>query len=104
MGKQQELINRKNELTTQISQLWDELLEVDEYIAVVRSTGIGEKIQAGQHSPTINLHEVEINLRDAALRRASRLFSETLSELEEVRPECPNCGEIMKKKISESSK
>jgi hypothetical protein len=47
---------------------------------------------------------MEINLRDAALRRASKIFSETLSALEEIRPECPDCGEIMKKKISEPNK
>jgi hypothetical protein len=37
-------------------------------------------------------------MRDAALRRASVLLCETLTKLGEVRPECPNCGEIMTNK------
>jgi hypothetical protein len=44
---------------------------------------------------SVTTRELEINLRDAALRHASKLFTEALSGLHETRPECLNCGNIM---------
>lgn len=101
MSKFQELTIRKDELVSKIAQLCDELTEVNEYITMAGKTDSDKKTQAEQ---TINLRELELNLRDAALRRASGLLSETLSSMEEIRPECPNCGENMKKKGNEPSK
>jgi hypothetical protein len=103
MSKLQELADRKEELVTKVAQLWDELIEVEEYISVIKAK-TDKKPQLEPQDTTINLRKMELNLRDAALRRASKLFSETLSALEEVRPECPNCGEIMKKKINEPNR
>ena len=100
----QELAGRREEIIIKISQLWDELIEVDEYISVSERVEANKNPQNEQQHTTINLREMELNLRDVALRRASGLLSETLSKLDEVRPECQNCGEIMKKKINEPSK
>jgi len=99
MNKLQELTNRKEELVGKIAQLCDELTEVNEYIAVV-----GEARDSKKTGQTMNLHELELNFRDSALRRGSVLLSETLTRMEEIRPECPNCGENMKKKGNEQSK
>jgi DNA repair exonuclease SbcCD ATPase subunit len=101
MSKLQELKSRKEELVTKMAQLCDELTEVNEYISAVEKADSGKKTQTEQ---TINLREIELNFRDAALRRASVLLSETLTSMEEIRPECPNCGENMKKKESEPSR
>ena len=104
MGIKQELTGRREELIIKISQLWDELIEVDEYISVTEVAEASKKPQTEQQNATVNLREMELNLRDAALRRASGLLSETLSKLEEVRPECQNCGDFMKKKKNEPNK
>jgi hypothetical protein len=104
MSISQELTSRREVLITKITELWDELIEVDEYISVTEKSDIGKKTQNEHQNTTINLREMELNLRDIALRRASGLLSEALSELEEVRPECPKCGESMKKKRNEPNK
>ena len=98
MGIKQELTGRREELIIKISQLWDELIEVDEYISVTEGEEASKKLENEQRNATVNLREMELNLRDAALRRASGLLCETLSNLDEVRPECPNCGDLMKKR------
>jgi len=104
VGIKQELTGRREELIIKITQLWDELIEVDEYITVTEGGEPSKKPQSKQQNAMVNLREMELNLRDAALRRASGLLSETLSNLDEVRPECPNCGDLMKKKKNEPNK
>ena len=85
-------------------ELWDEIIEVDEYISVTEGLSVGKNLQNEQQQSVINLREIELILRDAALRRANSVFTEVLSNLEEARPRCPSCGENMKKKEKEPSK
>ena len=38
MNKLQELTSRREELQTKIAQMWDELMEVNEYISVIEES------------------------------------------------------------------
>jgi len=43
MNKLQELTNRREELQTKIVQMWDELMEVNEYILTIEESDKVEK-------------------------------------------------------------
>jgi len=102
MNKLQELTSRREELQTKIAQMWDELMEVNEYISVIEES---DKVKKNLQQTTSelaatgafkNVRQLEIKIRDIAHRRASKLLGETLSAIDDtIRPECSYCGEIM---------
>ena len=48
MNKLQELTNSKEELQTKMAQMWDELMEVNEYISAIEESGKVKKIFSKQ--------------------------------------------------------
>jgi hypothetical protein len=50
MSKLQELTSRREELIIKIARLWDELMEVNEYVSEIEEAEIGEKKQQTNNS------------------------------------------------------